>query len=305
MGKRNRGTRSNTKVRKIERLIDEPKAHGQRREPDKDKQSAAISIGASLSNTPASPSQAKTEYGHNPAQQRNPIMRVLIAVRVLIRRVFLWCDEHHGAITAIATVAIVALTVVYVIYSMKQWEAMQTQSGIMQRQLNDSEASASARLIVEDFRPKIRMGKPGQGMLVDGTFTITNAGGTIANDIYFTDTLWGSYRPPGAAGDSVSPPKNDGKPGILSESSSGGTTHYPALPAGKSLQYPFSNQIGMWDDVEAGTWFTGHLIDITYKNIFSDKQILYHDCFMYDRTAKQFFRCPEPIVREDRLVPKK
>lgn len=100
-------------------------------------------------------------------------------------------DTHSASITALATVAIVILTVFYVSYSKGQWETMQTQAAILQRQLKDSEASTSAQLIVEDFNPTLTMGEPGQGMFIRGSFTVTNVGNSVASEIYFVKTIRG------------------------------------------------------------------------------------------------------------------
>jgi hypothetical protein len=183
---------------------------------------------------------------------------------------------------------------------------MRAANSATQRQLDDVEASTSARLIIEDFKPTLKMGEPGQGMLIDGAFTITNVGGTVADDIYFTDTLWSNYRIPGPLGAATPPPDTGGLPGVLGMSSTSGSMHYPSLAPGKSLEYPVGTQVGQWAQVEVGKWFVGDFITVTYRTIFpNNPSITFQDCFMYDYRAKGFFRCPTGMAREDRLVPKK
>lgn len=200
-------------------------------------------------------------------------------------------------VTAFLTGVIAVATIRYSNISEKQWNTMQ-------RQLDDIEASTSAYLFVEDFNPTLTMGTPGQGMIIKGTFTVTNVGNTVAREIYFQDTHWSSYRLPGPRGDSTPPPdKASGIPGIVSESSTSFSTHYPLLAVGKSLDYPVGRQDGSWDKVELGKWFVGDFIDVSYQTIYK-KTVSFQDCFVYDYMVKKFSRCPTGVATENRLLPK-
>ena len=173
-------------------------------------------------------------------------------------------------VTALLTGVIACATIKYANISEQQWNTMQ-------RQLDDAEATTRARLFIEDFNPTLTMGEPSQGMFIKGSFVMTNVGGTVANEIYFTDNHWGSYRIPGPLGDNTPLPDTNGLPGIASETFNSGTTHYPALAPGKSLEYPVGTQEGQWAQVQDGKWFVGDFITVTYQNIFQ-KTITFQDC---------------------------
>jgi len=104
-------------------------------------------------------------------------------------------DNHSGSITAIATVAIVVLTFFYVSYSKRQWEAMLDSNRRAEQQLRDYEERESARLVVENFTPEITSG-PSDTVIIKGKFVVTNAGATVASEIYQISSHWGAIKQP-------------------------------------------------------------------------------------------------------------
>lgn len=137
---------------------------------------------AALSKEPAVPGQSKTDEADSSAKKGPNWMRVLMAVwrgmRWIFSAVVGFLGRNNGAVTALATVVIAVLTSQYVAYSKKQWETSN-------RQLGDFEASQAAQLVFEDFNPTLNPDPTNKDCLVvDGTFTVSNLGPTIARDIY-------------------------------------------------------------------------------------------------------------------------
>src|SRR5262249_44942898 len=142
----------------------------------------------------------------------------------------------------------VALLAVYTLYTIKMYsankeaaDAAKSAAETASRQLLDYETATSARLIFEEFNPTLTMGKPGQGMLINGSFKITNVGGSIAREIYIAQSIWGSMRSPDPDPEFEPIPAPNG----------------PSLAIQKSLEIPVGTQVGQWERVEHGQWFTG------------------------------------------------
>ncbi len=206
------------------------------------------------------------------------IMMVLIAVWGRLNDLLCVIDTHSGIITALATVAIVFLTAVYVLYSKRQWETMRNQAAILQRQLKDAEASTSAHLIIEDFNPTLTMGEHGQGMLIRGSFTVTNVGSSVASEIYFVSAFAAGIIPPDPLPELKPIPVPNG----------------PTLSPGKSIEFPIGIQAGQWDAVENGKWFVSFQIAVSYRNIFGEPAIT-PACLMYYYQLKKV--SPMPCIR--------
>jgi hypothetical protein len=77
-------------------------------------------------------------------------------------------------LAALATVSIAGFTAFYVHYSNEQWQTMQRQGA-------NSEAAQRADLIIEDFRVENFPTAP--NVIPYATFTVRNAGNTVANEI--------------------------------------------------------------------------------------------------------------------------
>jgi hypothetical protein len=159
----------------------------------------------------------------------------------------------------------------YTRYAKRQWV-------VMERQLTDVEAAQAAQIVVDDFKPDIYAGKPGQGEFITGNFTIRNAGQTIASEIYVAQSSWGSIRPP--------TPMYKLKPIPVPNG--------PSLAQGQTRDYPVGVQEGNWDGVQQGKWFIGFDIAVNYKDVFGNSKIV-SDCFMYYRRTQMFGPCPVAV----------
>ena len=150
-----------------------------------------------------------------------------------------------------------------------------------QQQIRDSEDAQSAQLVIEDFKPKLTEGKPGQGLLVDGEITVTNGGATVAREIYpNVGSGWSARALPDMWKNlaRLKPIPNPAGPSILPN---------------HSVSYSIHDQLGDWEEVKAGHMYTGYTAAISYVDIFNRPHIQ-TDCFMYyaDQRRQQFFRCP-------------
>ena len=116
--------RRDTKNRKVKRLTDQPRTGGEGKEPKKEESGLPAITPAPVTGGPATASQGQATKAPKKSDYGQYVVPFLVACwrRVCIFPSF--CDEHDGAITALATAAIVVLTTFYVSYSKKQWEAL-------------------------------------------------------------------------------------------------------------------------------------------------------------------------------------
>lgn len=194
----------------------------------------------------------------------------------LIRHLFeiIRDPQNSNAIVAIFTVLIFLTGFAYTIFAALQWDQMRKATKATQRQIGDSEAVQSARLIIEDFRADVTQGQPGQGTFITGNFVVTNVGPTVASEIYETHATGGSVMPPEALPTLKPTPVPNG----------------PSLAPGKSRSYAIAVQEGSWEQVQQGKWFWSFSIAVSYKDIFGKSTVI-SDCFVYNRKAAQFVRC--------------
>lgn len=151
---------------------------------------------------------------------------------------------------------------------------------VMREQITDSEDAQSAQLVVEDFKPTLTLGEPGQGMLLQGDIKITNGGPSVAHGLYINIASWGARTKPDVW---VELAKLKAIPNPVG----------PSILPTKSISYPVGTQYGNWKEIESEQWFTGWKIAVSYLDIFNRRHIQ-TDCFMYyaDQRQQQFFRCP-------------
>lgn len=119
-------TRRDTKYCQAKGLTDQPKTGGEGDKPEIEKPGfSLITPAPTLTTCPPTPTSENQAQEPSPkTHYRQNIMRLFVAGWRRFCRFLAFCDEHDGAITALATVAIVALTTFYVCYSKKQWEAL-------------------------------------------------------------------------------------------------------------------------------------------------------------------------------------
>jgi len=135
-------------------------------------------------------------------------------------------------------------------------------------------------LVVEDFKPTLTLGKPGQGMLIDGDIVISNGGPSAARGIYINVGGWGERTIPDVW-------KNLAKLKAIPNPVG------PSIMPTKSIPYHIAEQLGDWEAIKNSQWFTGYTVAVSYMDIFNRSHIQ-TDCFMYyaDQRRQQFFRCP-------------
>lgn len=274
MGKPNRRTRRNAKIRKLESQIDEPQTteEGNKAEEPAGGFTSASNI-ATSGIKPQAPANTQTQQAAQGDHDGEKGVRILVTAWRFIARRFVrivaFLDTYNGAVTALATVAIMLLSGIYVHYSKAQWETMQ-------RQLIDSEAAQSAQITIEDFVPDISEGKSGQGELINGNVVIKNNGATVAKEITGGVGYW----------ESRVMPKRCAEVSAGSPSSTG-----PSLAPQDTRPYAVATQIGDWSEVDKGAMFFGYDIAFSYRNVFGQVMTTY-DCFMYDYPHEKFVRLP-------------
>lgn len=288
---------SNIKLYNSKRKPEENKAHVQEEKTGKQNKKTPPIVAPLRDELPAGSSRQEHEQANDNGDHPTKIRGFFITPL----RVFLWpfkfFDVHHGAVTAVATIVLVVLTFFYVHYSKKQWETMQ-------RQLEDSEAKEAARLVIENFQTTI---VPGEFFNVEVKFDVTNAGGTVADDIreriYFStiNNETGKFNPapaqpamPDKQGPSVPP----GKSRSYFEHSAHESDEAMAKLMG---QMAFKDKNGQPMHFEVRTIANRVLtgkdmylvnIDVSYTDIFSKKAHITSDCVTYSPFFKEFVSCP-------------
>ena len=191
-------------------------------------------------------------------------------------RVVGFLDKNSGAVTAVATIAIGFLTYKYVTYSKKQWETMNTQVGITQRQLTDFEESQSARLVI-DFKAA-PCADTGSNVLCNGTFVVVNSGPTVAA------IVWEASGQGAGQGDGPSSFQGTVVEPIPETKSSG-----PWLPVGGKREIPASVTGDRKEDLDNRRAFAYASLSVAYKDIFG-RVFWIFDCYKY--TPSGFRQCP-------------
>ena len=236
-----------------------------------------------LSSVSGSPQSGSREDAYKTTKLKNAASHI---VRPFVT-VFDFFNKNDGgvgaiaaSVSAIATIAIVCLTFNYVKYSKKQWETMD-------RQLTDYEKAEAAQVAVE-FSPTVKMGKPREGLIIDGNINIINIGQTTAVNFTAMGFLWNR---------NLEPPK-PGIPGIASETASVTSLDLSGirLGSGRSQSYPVGFQVSQLDEIRQGMWQSGVWVDFTYDDVFG-RHYSDRDCFMINpANILEFIRCPKPIT---------
>ena len=157
----------------------------------------------------------------------------------------------------------------------------------MTKQLGDYEAVEAAQISV-DFAPTIKLGKPGQGLIVNGTIDVTNIGETTAVDFSAVAYSWDR---------NLEPPK-PGIPGLVG--ASGNITALDVsdirLGSGKTQKFQVGLQVGQVDKIKQGMWQSGIWVDFKYRDVFGHSYSG-RDCFTVNpANVFEFIRCPKPTT---------
>jgi hypothetical protein len=155
-----------------------------------------------------------------------------------------------------------------------------------QKSVGDFEAAQAAEISV-DFAPTVKQGKPGQGLIIDGTIDVSNTGPTAAVNFTAMGWQWGR---------NLAPPK-PGIPGIVGVS--GNVTPFNVsgilLGSGKTQKYPIGIQIGQSEEIRRNEWQSGIWIDFQYNDVFG-RAWSGRDCFMVNPSnILEFIRCPNDV----------
>lgn len=183
-------------------------------------------------------------------------------------------------VMVVLTAGIVYATFSYTHYASLQWKTMD-------RQLRDSEALQSAKLVIEDFNPTITV--KDDTALITGTLKITNAGQSVATQLYINRGSFGVNR-------SFVPKGIVMEPDWLSKLKPIPLSSGPSIVAGHTLDYPITESEVSWTEVQSGKWVDGFTIAVSYRDIFERPQIV-AACFQYypDQRILGFRRCPVKV----------
>lgn len=245
--------------------------------------------------TPASATNTQTQKTNAGGQKSENRMGTLKAVWYFIANCFRvvigFLDKNSGAVTAIATIAIAYLTWQYVTYSKKQWETMQGQSSIIQRQLRDSEQVQIARLEV-DATPLEKPGilkaiadKRSDSILIDWTVKVTNLGPTIARALNFTAEASTMANTHGEFN------LDEKSAHMFSAISPNPSPFGRILKVADNADFPFKAQIpGLNNIVELRDSLI-IMMQVSYIDVFDQPQGV-PDCVYYSVSQNGFVQCP-------------
>jgi hypothetical protein len=247
---------------------------------DKDKPNQSISQGslaADVGKVTANKAINKKDQTHSAGQYANNPSKLVW--RILETPWRWWNALKETANTnraiAVATMFIAGATCIYTYYAGKQSRAMRGQLEEMQRQLKDTRAFESARL-VSDFSATA---SPEQPIHVQGSFKIRNAGNTVASDIFIQTGNGVSRAPPRFPNTPPTPNANG-----------------PSLaPSSPPLEVPFDFAWGT--DVLGSKTYVEVDISVSYRDIFGDSHIL-SDCRYYYAPRRKFVPCPSSHQHE-------
>ena len=185
-----------------------------------------------------------------------------------------WLKEilsSSGFWTALATVVIAAFTVELTCVSNRQWQTAQ-------RQLDDSENAQAANLVVEDFNVTYKveptMGNGGT-FDYDGSFTVRNAGGTVATELNIR-------RDTGTGRDQAGPTDYDYPPAPVPSGA--------GLAPDKTRTYKISGGSGPADKIMNGKAFFNIEVAVSYRDIFNRAHIT-ADCLLFSADSHTFSPC--------------
>jgi len=180
---------------------------------------------------------------------------------------------------------VTTLVIVTVYALLTAWVGCSSQQAAVtaSKNLADFEAVEAAQISIE-FAPTVKMGKPGQGLLVNGTIDVTNIGQTTAVNFTAMGFSWEQ---------NLAPPEA-GKPSFVNGSSNITPFNVAGilLGSGKTQHFPVGFQVSQVDEIRQNTYQSGIWVDFSYSDIFG-KRYLGRDCFMVDPSnITEFIRCP-------------
>jgi hypothetical protein len=204
-------------------------------------------------------------------------------------------DKHDSNVQLAWTIITCLLVLIYT--GTAVWQGFSNQKAASaaniaaetgKRQAADFEAVEAAVISVE-FSPTVKIGKSGQGLIVDGTIDVTNIGQTTAVNFTAMGSQWVR---------NLAPPK-PGIPGLVN--ANGNITPFNVgrilLGSGKTQHFPVGFQVFQIDEIRKNTWQSGITLDFSYNDVFG-KQYSGRDCFMINpNNVNEFVRCPQNQFR--------